>query len=410
MRSWIAACCSCSLAGLIVTCAGADEIKVAPGPGAIAAALAKAKEGDVVKIAAGEYSESVEVPGGVTLEGAGADTTILTATAYAAINCRGPHVRISGLTIKPAEATVRGINTSLPVRVERCRVVGVKEGVALMSAPLSDVVACEFVDCGIGVRAIGGACPTVWGCVFKGGGMGVFSMDGSPYIRNNLFNGTKDGIRMMSHQIQQPIIRNNVFLKCSGAGIELLPNREAMFGPSIRNSVFVECGAAMVGDKAPLSNVSHSVVHGVAAPALRTKDGAEAIALDAAAIVDPGISVDDANKVSVAHAELVDAKGVRTCMEPQGTTGTIGLEKDWRQVGVNATATLPPVRFGGKRLIANSVGEEYQYLQVLKRPRSKQSVGSDGGVKVDMHTPGDGKAPATIKFEIDRFFAESSIK
>src|SRR5688572_9427199 len=124
MRSWIAVCCSCSLVGVFVACAGADKIKVAPGPGAIAAALAKAKEGDVVKVGAGEYAESVEVPAGVTLEGAGADTTILTATAYSAINCRGPHVRISGLTIKPAEATVRGINTSLPVRVERCRLVG----------------------------------------------------------------------------------------------------------------------------------------------------------------------------------------------------------------------------------------------------------------------------------------------
>src|SRR5262245_6843229 len=77
-----------------------DEIRVTPGAGALAAALAKAKPGDVLKVAAGEYQESVRVPAGVTIEGAGADRTTLVGADYAAINCAGAHVRIAGLTIR----------------------------------------------------------------------------------------------------------------------------------------------------------------------------------------------------------------------------------------------------------------------------------------------------------------------
>src|SRR5262245_37100207 len=115
---------SCCLLALPGPRARADELRVSPGPSAITQPLTKAKDGDVLKVAAGQYTESIELSVSVTLEGAGADSTTLMAVKYAAINCAATQVRIVGLTIKPAEQTVRGVNSSLPVRIERCRFVG----------------------------------------------------------------------------------------------------------------------------------------------------------------------------------------------------------------------------------------------------------------------------------------------
>lgn len=395
------------------TCAtlAAEEIKVSPGAGAIGAALKKAKAGDVLKIEAGEYAESVEVPGDVAIEGAGADKTIITGPDYAVVRCGGPRVRIVGVGMKGGEKTVRGVNANGPVRIERCRFVGLPEAVAMAESPMSDVVACEFVDCRIGVRAIGGACPTVWGCVFKGGDMGVFAMDGSPYIRNNLFTGMKTGIRMMPHDIQQASIRNNVFVKCEQAAIAVLAGERLFLGPSIRNSVIVDCGAAIVGGEKQVAHFSHAVVQRVPEPVIRDdagKKGAEAAARQVTT-AEFELKVGDDFTVTMSKPELVEGKGVRLCSEEKTATGTIGLEKAWMRLGIGATGALPPVRFGGEMLIANSVHEEYQYLKVLGRPRSRQSAGKKNGVMVDRLMPGDGKEPKELVFDISRFYGEMGV-
>lgn len=387
----------------------AEDIAVSPGKDAITAALAKAKAGDVVKVAAGEYTESIVVPADVTIEGAGADKTTLTGVSGVTINCDGPHVRIVGLTIKPGPKPLRGVNTSFPVRVERCRFEKVPEAVAMMSAPLSDVVACEFVDCGIGVRAIGGACPTVWGCSFKGGNLGVFGMNGSPYIRDNVFNGTKCGVRMLPHDIQPSIVRNNVFINCPDGAVVVLDSPKAFAGPSVRNNVVANCGAAVVAPAKLAGGVTHNLYKVSKAPAFRDEAGGE-VATTGNTEGDAGATVSDTLTVKVAHPELVDGKGVRLCSEPEGTAGTIGLEKGWLSVGIGAAGPLPPARFGGKMLIANSVGEEYQYLRLMGRPMATQSMGVVGGVRTDTHTPGDGKEPAQLVFDISRFFSESGLK
>lgn len=392
--------------------ASADEIKVSPGAGALAAGLAKAKSGDVVKVAAGEYAESVAVGEGVTVEGEGAAKTIIIPPDYAGLNCKGPRVRIVGLTIRGGEKNVRGVNTSGPVRVERCRFEKVKEAIAMMEAPLSDVIACEFEDCAIGVRAIGGASPTVWGCSFKGGNMGVFGMDGSAYIRNNLFDSVKFGIRVLPDATQPGVIRNNVFVNCETAAIEIMSGKESLFGPSIRNSVVVKCGAAVVAPASLVANTSHGVLHEVKAPAMREADGKETVKIGDANLSEGAIAVtvDKDFNVKADHQELLDAKGVRLCVEKEGATGTIGLEKAWSRVGTGATGELPGQRWGGKMLIANSVHEEYQYLKVIRRGSTGQSMGNKGGIPVDtMKLSGAGE-PKEIQFDISRFFGEESVK
>jgi hypothetical protein len=391
--------------------AAADVFDAPPGSGTITAALAKAKDGDTVRLAAGEYTDAVELPDGVSLQGPGPDQTTLTATSYAAVNCKGPHITIAGLTIKPGEKTVRGVNTSSPVRVERCRFVGVKEGVAMMGAPLSDVVACEFIDCGIGVRAIGGASPTVWGCLFKGGNMGVFAMDGMPYVRNNVFTGQKLGVKMMMKESEQPILRNNLFLSCEDAGIEVTA-KNPIFRPSIRNTIFDRCGVAVRADAALVASTSHCVVHECGEAPFHDKAGVATLKVGDQATVaaDTGVTVDAGGQVAAAHPELLDGKGVRSSEQAEGQSGQIGPEAEWRQVGCAAAAPLPAVRFKPPLLIANAVAEEYQYFRLRGLAMSKQSTGKQDGKQVDRVTCSQAGKPLELVFDISRFFGEMSIK
>jgi hypothetical protein len=387
----------------------ADDIAVSPGKDVVAAALAKAKAGDTVKLAAGEYTESVVLLGDVTLQGAGADKTTITGVKGVTINCQGPHNRITDLTVKGSAEPLRGVNTSTPVRIERCRFVKIPEAVAMMGAPLSDVVACEFVDCGIGVRAIGEASPTVWGCSFKGGNIGVFCMHGSPYIRDNAFVGVKSGVRTLPHDSEPGIIRNNAFIDCTDGAVVVLSSPDIFSGPSIRNNVVSNCSAAVIAPASLTRGVTHNLFNMNAGQAFRDDKGAAVTAPDNIE-GDAGVAVSDALSVKVAHPELVNGKGIRHSWENPGTAGTIGLEKEWLQLGIGAAGTLPPARFGGKRLIANSVAEEYQYLQLTGRKMGRQSMGKDGGVSVDRMTPGDGKKPEELVFDISRFFSESGLK
>jgi hypothetical protein len=154
---------------------------------------------------------------------------------------------------------------------------------------------------------------------------------------------------------------------------------------------------------------SHNLYKVSKTPAFRDEKGAE-VATTGNTEGDAGVAVSDALAVTVAHPELVDGKGIRLSSEKPGTVGTIGLEKEWLKLGVGTTGTLPPARFGGKTLIANSVGEEYQYMRLMGRQTGNQGMGMVGGVPHDTHTPGDGKQPASIVFDISRFFSESGLK
>lgn len=384
----------------------ADVLEANPGAGTIAPLAAKARDGDTIRLKAGEYTGSVELPEGVTLEGAGADQTILVGTAHAAVNCAGPRVKITGLCIKSGEGTIRGVTSRTPVRVERCRFDGVKEAVALMTAPLSDVVACEFINCGIGVRAIGEACPTIWGCSFKGGGMGVFAMDGMPYIRNNVFSGQRAGLRMALGS-QQAIVRNNLFLDCKDAGIELMG--ASAFGPAIRNNIFGRCGAAITGEADLLRNTSHFLVFGVQAPAFRDKAGAMALEAPAAG-ADPGIDMGPDGTLVIANQQIVENKGIRASGDPEGHAAWIGPERAWWRAGPAAAGELPPVRFNEGALLANAVREEYQYLQLRGVRLCRQATGRENGRQYDTMSCVDQGNPVELKFDITRFFGEMSIK
>jgi PPM family protein phosphatase len=98
---------------------GSRSLRVA-GPGGssfatIGAALANARPGDVVEVAAGEYAEAVEIPAGVELRAAAPDRAVLVAPAgvssWTAITMRGDGSRVQGFRISgsPRAAVTRGV-------------------------------------------------------------------------------------------------------------------------------------------------------------------------------------------------------------------------------------------------------------------------------------------------------------
>lgn len=397
----------------------ADDIPAKPGEGSISAATAAAKPGDRIILDAGEYRDQVKLPEGVTLRGAGADKTILIATGYAAISTTGRNTIITGLEIRAGDKTTRGINSSLPVRVEWCRFRALPEAVALADAPLSDVVRCEFVDCRIGVRAIGGSSPTVWGCLFRDGAkgsVGVFALDGSPYIRNNLFADQDTGLRLVVGESGDvAIIRNNVFLRCRDAAVTVMPGKSSTFGPSVRNNLAAECGALAVGPEAMLTGVTHWITHKTADPLLRTAEGA-AIKADndqrRFLAADPRVVLKESGELLIGDAGPLEGKGVRLCSEEKGKTGVIGLTRECARPGVIGAPddAVPPVRFREDGLIANCVAEEYQALRMWGLRPGGQGLVSRGGRHFDeQRVLRDGKE-TTIAFDITRFFGEMGLE
>lgn len=392
----------------------AADATVEPGEGTISAAIANAKTGDTIKLKAGEYRDAVKIPAGITIEGAGAGQTILIATDYAGLSIAGPNVRVIGIEVRAGgEKTTRGVSTDQSVRIERCRFIALPEAVALREAPLSDVVNCEFNDCGIGVRAIGGASPTIWGCCFRGGKTGIFVMDGGPNVRNNLFRETSVGMRLISKEPNAMVIRNNVFWTCQTTAIELKAGDMPIGFAAVRNNIFEGGGAALIGPASLTTMVSNNVVHGI--PGMPFHDDAGKAVLDDAKAqtlaVDPGLKVSDANEVAVEHAEALAGKGVRECTQPEGQGGQIGLIAGCERPGCKPKEGAPgtPLRWSAPNYIANSVGEEYQCLRMWHATMGGQSMTSKGGRSFDtLEISRNGKAE-TVTFDITGFFCEMGL-
>lgn len=380
----------------------AADIPVPPGEGTLDQAARSAAAGDILILQAGEYRGGAQLPAGVTLRGAGADKTTIHAGERFTLECLGPEVTIADVRLIGNADSLRAIGSDMSVRVEGCHIEGFQQGVALRQAPLSDIVNCTFSQCGIAVRAIGEACPTVWGCHFIGGTIGIFAMDGAPYVRHNLFEGVETGMLIITEH--SPIVRNNVFLDCTKAGIEVRALENAFLGPSTRNNVFQGCGVALVCPSSLLTCVSHNLVHDSGNPPMRDDRGAALPEPASTLTIDPGISVED-HTLSVAAADALAGKGIRLNSEPDDAVGDIGLAHG-DVVGPARQSPMPPVRFRREAPIANAVREEYQALAMWRVRSGGQSLQQGPGGYQDVFSVRGGD----IAFDISRFFSESSLK
>jgi len=383
--------------------AQAGTIPVRPEPAdSLEKALAEAKEGDVLLLAAGVYRGSFSVGTGITLKGAGDRESEVRGTDYATFELAGERIRIQNLAVTGGTNTRRAVSGHFcSVRIENCRFDGIAEAVALRGCPLSDVICCTFKNCGIGVRAIGRSSPTVWGCRFEGGNWGVFCMDGTPYVRNCLFHAQRrQGVGLF--RTMGAIVRNNLFLDASQNGV--FTGRG--FGGSIRNNIFHACGnAAVAGENC----VTHNILSRIPNPPVQ--DGAGTPLKDSDQtnqVADLSIALDEQGRVKIPETPGM-AKGIRDAWQARGAAARIGFETPGFQPGSAVhLSSAPPARFT-EPYVVNGVAEEYACLAMWEMQPRRQSLTSSDGKHCDEIEAMQGTKTVLLRFDIHRFFGESDM-
>ena len=391
----------------------AKQIQVKPGQGTIAAAVVSAQSGDLLLLTAGEFHDSLTLPEGVHLKGAGADVTRLLLTGDIGIECQGSGEVISDMTIEGELTKLKvGVSSDHPVRVERVRFEHLKVGVFLKRAPLSDVVACEFDDCEVGVWGEMNASPTVWGCRFEKCGLGVYGNEGATQIHNCLFLDSLAGIQQfVGAPDRLCIIRNNVFMRCGRFAMEFLQRTEPIGAPSIRNNVVYQCRAVLMGTPEIASRTSHILMKGVFEPIFRDTQRQE---IDvqyperSITIGEPGLSIERNGSVKLGAQALVRNRGLHTGWRGDTRAAWIGIEPAWTTPGTRAPAGNIPVRFNldAQPIIVNGQIEEYQVLELMGRTHADGSREEDAQRGIVTYTFDDG---TTVLFDARRYIGEANL-
>lgn len=385
----------------------AKTIRVEPGHDAIAQAMRSANYGDTIMLAPGRYNESVRLLAGITLRGASPDETVIVGQQDASITVLGRKVVVRDIEVRGSPATQYGIQSEYPVRLERCRFRDLQAGVSLASAPLSDVVFCEFQNCEIGVRAVNEASPTIWGCAFRNGTRGVVVEDGGPYIRNNLFHNLETALTLNTRHSHTMIVRNNIISDCTSAGIAL--NRSPLQSPfaSVRNNIFSGCKTAARGSKDLLKGVTHCAMD----QCEQASDPPGAMNPDSHHLVSESceLTVAEDGSITIDKPNVLNGHGMRQAHESRGTAGDIGLSDGVQQPGCQPgqSAEAPPIRFESEPYIANATCEEHQFLRLRGLRMVSQSLYQRGDTRYDGITVNIGGRQREIRFNVDRFYGES---
>ena len=381
---------------LVRTAGAAERIEVSPEPGAIAAAIGRAGPGDTIALAPGTFTDVIHLPDGVTLEGAGANETTIVVSEFAAIHS-GDRSIIREVEIRSLGECRRGVAGDGSMRVERCRFVEVPEAVAMRMAPLSDVVDCEFVDCEIGVRAIGEASPTISRCVFRGGRIGVFAMGGSPYMVNNLFVGVERGTLVVGEQMQPAQIRNSVYVGCTGAAVAAESDAWLPIARLV-NCVFVRCEKVLAGSNAGRVAMAECAVDECGDAAF--DHPAPDKRADEILRVQLGLRVGDDGHVTMEHSDALEGKGLPRPFADEDEVVCVGLMPRVPGEGM-------PVRFDPDRLVANCTSEQYMYMRLRGFRMSMQSVTVREGIPYDIHQGTLGGEESTLEFDVSRYYGQS---
>ncbi len=419
-RSMLAAAAVQILALAIPFGAMAEEITVEPGEGTLSAALAQAQPGDLVTLEAGDFFDAVSVPAGIQVRGAGADQTrLILAGDGSAIGLfiDGPGSSIGDLSVVGRlSASQRGLLSEHPVRIERARFSNLRVGVHLEVAPLSDVIACEFIDCRTGVQADITSSPTIWGCHFKRCQIGVFAAEGGPYIRNCLFQQSLIGIQhFVGAEKSMGIFRNNMFHQVSRNPMELQSRQPLPEAPSIRNTVVHHSGSFGNGTYQLFERTSHGLIWKCPEPLFRKSSEGEINILysDRGMFVGiANIQVMDDGRVIVGNRALLARRGIRAGCDAPTAKGDVGIESGWRATGVNAglNKPQPPVRFEEPVLVSNNELEERAHLERLgiSVDEGGRVVDDDARTVDYVGTDANGE-PVTITFDISRYWGEANL-
>lgn len=187
-------------------------IRVPADEATIQAALASAQMGDVVEVAAGDYTENLTVPPGVSLTGAGPDKTVV----HGRISLGGSDLKVSGLKVT-ATGAVGLPATAMGISGE---------------APNSTISGNQVEGFAIGIRLSGSEGTTLRGNRVRLNGTGIELFEAGPLLLtdNLVLNNTKAGIRLASDVDETRVLFNTVVgngfgeaLSAGGAGIVVGP-------------------------------------------------------------------------------------------------------------------------------------------------------------------------------------------
>lgn len=201
----------------------AATIAVPADYGTIGAALAAATGGDVVTVAAGTYTEDLTLPGGVILQGAGIDQTIIEGE----ITVVGGEAGLVGLNVVGPGPSLNTIGLY----------VGAGNGVEVVSARFSNWW--TAIHLATGANPTGGI-PEIARLTLQNNGYGVVVQDGDANITNNYFAYNARSGAYAHDEASMQVVNNTAFGNAFGgnsndrdAAISLGTNGNS----SVRNNI-----------------------------------------------------------------------------------------------------------------------------------------------------------------------------
>ncbi len=229
--AWVALACSPLIAGAIWTRSSIHE------RGAIAAvdekaddlksAIAKAKPGDTIVLAAGTYAAPIELPAGVGIKGAGRFATIIDArsAAFGISTSGGSNAEIADLTVMGAKQTNIKIDAARSTHIHGVRSVGGINGIVFSNVKNGRIENTICDENRYGIIVGGGENDVVVNCTLVGNGSIGLSIPGGerPIAFNNVVVDSSTCL-YLGDQVVEPKIDYNLYF---GQTIGKLPEQTA---------------------------------------------------------------------------------------------------------------------------------------------------------------------------------------
>ncbi|HNS00033.1 MAG TPA: right-handed parallel beta-helix repeat-containing protein [Planctomycetota bacterium] len=387
---------------LLWTGAFAKEIPVSPGKDTLVKALKGAGKGDVVVLKDGTYSGSFSITSGVTIQGAPSMKSIITGSLETAISLAGEEVVIRNLVVIGNKKTRIGLKAGLhSLRIEGCRFENLSKGIIFEGSPLCDVVCSSFIDCETGIECSRKTAPTVWGCLFMRGKLGIACDASAPYIRNSLFCAQATCVRAVNLE-EGPRIRHSVFVRSSGPAIDLSGR---IMNLAVRNNILHEC-ARTAADSKGAEGFSHNILSPGKTRAGAARDDTIVAGQRANIVEKLSITVQKDGAITVAESPAM-AKGIGEPWQPKGTAGRIGFDAPAFKPGkLEHLKAAPPPRWT-EPYVANSVNEEYQCLAMWGLTSRGQRLISKEEKHMDVLVTNRAEKEPEITFDVSRFYGDN---
>ncbi len=171
----------------------------------IAAACLQLAPGDTLRLGPGTYEESIEIPSGVSLVGAGIGRTVITQPRgnAIAVHSAGVPTSIGYLTIRDASTGILiegGSPLLSDLRIEDCLFFGVTVG----DSSRAQILRTMILQSGVGMLVINGSEPRIGECQLRGNKVGLRIEGASPVISGSEIRANDIGILVLGRS--RPVI------------------------------------------------------------------------------------------------------------------------------------------------------------------------------------------------------------